>query len=245
VVLAARDLYLSTQGAFDPTVGPLVDLWGFGPAEKRAEPPTPEEIASATEVIGMDRLVLEETGPAIVKLKAGVHLDLSAIAKGYGVDAVSELLLAQGYTDHMVEIGGEIRVEGFNLKREHWNLGIDSPSQEPGRRNLVHTLHLTGQSVATSGNYRNFFEFGGVRYTHVMDPKSGWPVPDVVKSVTVIAPSCMRADGAATAIMVLGAEKGIAWAESEKDLEALVLSQTPEGEIVETRTPGFEKYIGQ
>lgn len=245
VVEAARDLFLTTSGLYDPTVGPLVDLWGFGPKPRRTEPPSAAEIEAATSSIGMDRLLTDEASGALSKTIPELHLDLSSIAKGYGVDAVTNLLELRGYKDFMVEIGGEIAVRGLNQKREPWSLGIDSPNQTSERRELIHTLSLTDAAVATSGDYRNRFEFEGVQYTHVLNPKTGWPVPESVKSVTVIAPSCTRADGAATAIMVLGATQGLEWAANEPDLEALIIYLGSEGALAELRTNGFAEYLAE
>ena len=242
VIRAARDLYESTGGLFDPTVGPLVDLWGFGPEKRRTAPPSREEIEAGRVLVGMNRLT-EGPGNAIAKEVPGLHLDLSAIAKGYGSDKVSELLLRKGFADHMVEIGGEIVVRGLNRNRKPWSLGIDSPDQPPGRRELIHMLALTNAALATSGNYRNFFEHEGVHYTHVIDPRTGYPVPDTVRSVTVIAPSCMRADGAATAVMVMGATRGLEWAERKGDLEALILARDSDGGTQELRTAGMSGYV--
>jgi thiamine biosynthesis lipoprotein len=242
VVKAAKDLFVSTQGLYDPTVGPLVDLWGFGPKPRRTEPPTVAEIEAATSIVGMDWLLIDESSGTLSKSIPELHLDLSSIAKGYGVDAVCKVLGDRGYQNFMVEIGGEIAVWGLNRNGEPWSLGIDSPNQTPDKRELIHTLSLTDAAVATSGDYRNKFEFEGVQYTHVLNPKTGWPVPESVKSVTVIAPSCMRADGAATAIMVLGATEGHKWARNQPDLEALILYLGAEGGVQEVQTTGMREY---
>jgi len=242
VVRSARGLYESSGGLFDPTVGPLVDLWGFGTKNRRREPPPQEEIDRCRAVVGMNHL---KEGPenTLAKDVAGLHLDLSAIAKGYGVDMVAELLGKEGYSDLMVEIGGEIVVRGKNQERKPWRLGVDSPVQIPGKRNLVRTLSLTDTGLATSGNYRNYFMYKGVRYTHVLNPKNGYPVPESVVSATVVSPTCMRADGAATAMMVLGATEGLEWAENQGDIEALVYVRSATGAISELMTPGMEKSI--
>ena len=243
VVKAAKDLFVSTQGLYDPTVGPLVDLWGFGPKPRRTEPPTVAEIEAATSIVGMDWLLIDESSGTLSKSIPELHLDLSSIAKGYGVDAVCKVLGDRGYQNFMVEIGGEIAVWGLNRNGEPWSLGIDSPNQTPDKRELIHTLSLTDAAVATSGDYRNKFEFEGVQYTHVLNPKTGWPFPESVKSVTVIAPSCMRADGAATAIMVLGATEGHKWAQNQPDLEALILFFGAEGGVQEIQTTGMREYL--
>ncbi len=244
VVRAARDLYMSTQGLFDPTVGPLVDLWGFGTKNRRIEPPPDSEIEDCLAAVGMDHLV---AGPGAVLSKQvpELHLDLSAIAPGYGVDRVSALLEGKGYGDLMVEIGGEIVVRGLNFQRNPWRLGVDSPIQTPGRRNLVRILQLTDTGLATSGNYRNFFEYQGVRYTHVLNPTTGRPVPDSVQSVTIVAPTCMRADGAATAAMVLGATRGLDWVKQQADIEALMYIRSASGEVTELLTDGMRGFLSE
>ena len=242
VVSAARDLFTSTQGSFDPTVGPLVDLWGFGTKNHRIEPPPEIEIEECLALVGMDRL-LSGPGTTLAKRIPGLHLDLSAIAKGYGVDRVAALLEERGYGDLMVEIGGEIVVRGLNRQRQPWRLGVDSPIQIPGRRDLVRILQLTDSGLATSGNYRNFFENDGVRYTHVLNPKTGRPVPESVRSVTIVSPTCMRADGAATAVMVLGATRGLDWVNQNEDLEALMYVRSATGEISELLTDGMMRYL--
>lgn len=244
VVGAARDLYRSSQGLFDPTVGPLVDLWGFGTKNRRIEPPPESEIENCLSVVGMNHLI-GGPGNVLSKRVPALHLDLSAIAKGFGVDRVAALLEGKGCQDLMVEIGGEIVVRGLNLKRQPWRLGVDSPLQIPGKRNLARILKLTNTGLATSGNYRNFFEYEGVRYTHVINPRTGQPVPESLQSVTIVSPTCMRADGAATAVMVLGATRGLEWVNEHDDLEALMYVRSASGEISELMTDGMKDYLSE
>lgn len=242
VARESRVLFDQSEGAFDPTVGPLVDLWGFGPRGGRTEPPTSAEIEEAKARVGYDRIVINEN--SLVKTDPSIEVNYSAIAKGYGVDLIAGVLDEGGFTDYMVEIGGEIVVRGKNLQRRPWSIGIDSPDQSHGGpRTLVETMGLSDYAVATSGDYRNAFEWEGVLYSHLIDPQTGWPIPESVKSVTVIAPTCMLADGAATAIAAMGAEKGLAWAESREDLEVLVFVGNHEKGYQRMETSGMERYF--
>lgn len=242
VARESRVLFDQSEGAFDPTVGPLVDLWGFGPKGGRTEPPTSAEIEEAKARVGYDRIVINDN--SLVKSDPLIEVNYSAIAKGYGVDLIAGVLDGAGFTDYMVEIGGEIVVRGKNLQRRPWTIGIDSPDQRSeGPRTLVETMALTDCAVATSGDYRNAFEWEGVLYSHLIDPHTGWPIPESVKSVTVIAPNCMLADGAATAIAAMGAEKGLAWAGSRKDLEVLVFVGNHEKGFERMETSGMKRFF--
>jgi len=241
VVRAAYEIYNQSGGVFDPSVSPLIDLWGFGSQGSKLEPPSAEAIEEATSAIGMNRLVIAED--SLSKEIPDLQLNLSAIAKGYGVDVIANVLFDEGFEDLMVEIGGEVVVRGKNLKRQPWTIGVDSPNQSADQRNLIETLSLDNCAVATSGDYRNAFEYNGRLYSHIIDPRTGWPIPESVKSVTVIAPTCMVADGAATAIMAMGAEKGLKWAEERKDLEALVFVKDDEKEFERLQTSGMENYL--
>jgi len=241
IVETSMELYRESEGAFDPTVGPLIELWGFGRGDPRTAPPSEAEIAEASAKVGMDRLTVGEG--TLTKSRPDLQLNLSAIAKGYGVDVIAQVLLREGYSDLMVEIGGEVVVRGANLKRNPWTIGVDSPVQVPGKRELIEVLSLDDCAVATSGDYRNSFEYDGVVYSHILDPKTGWPIPESVKSVTVIAPTCMLADGAATAIMAMGAEKGLGWAQRREDLEALIFVKDAEKGFSRLQTSGMETYL--
>lgn len=211
-----------SNGAFDVTVGPLVNLWGFGPDGIRTTPPNQEEIAEALKSIG-SRQILILNDSTIQKLNPSIKLDFGAIAKGYGVDAVAELLHQKGYKNYLVEIGGEIVVHGSKYGRP-WKIGIDRPAKgnQPGQE-LQSKLELTDMAMATSGDYRNYFTVGDSSYSHEIDPRTGQSIITGVASVTVLAPNCMLADAMATAIMIMGAEEGIKWVESKPNIEALII----------------------
>lgn len=214
VVRAALEVSRLTDGAFDVTVGPLVNLWGFGPEARQAASPTDASIARCRARVGWRHLEVRLDPPALRKQVADLSVDLSAIAKGHGVDRVSARLDAAGVTAWMVEIGGEVRTRGRKPDGSGWRIGIEAPRVD--RREVLEKLTITDLALATSGNYRNFFEREGKRYGHTLDPRSGRPVEHRLGSVTVVAPTCMRADALATALMVLGPEAGLALATRQR-----------------------------
>lgn len=200
-------------GAFDITVGPLVDLWGFGPGDSLNEPPSDEAIAEAISRTGRMHLHANCEIPAIRKDLAGLQIDLSAYAKGLAADEIASLLDKQGIANYLVEIGGDLRARGHNASNASWRIAIESPYQ-PGHA-VEKIIHIHDLSVATSGDYRNFFEFEGQRYSHTIDPRTGRPVAHNLASVTVLAESAAHADALATALMVLGPEAGMVFAERQ------------------------------
>ena len=239
VFLEAKRIGELTGGVFDVTVGPLVNAWGFGPQDRRADL-SDEEIAELQALTGWDRIEIDEAASEIRKDRAGVYCDLSAIAKGYAVDRVSEALTELGYSDHMVELGGEIRVRGVNVAGEPWRIAVEKPSPEGGRA-IQRVLPLRDFSMATSGDYRNYFEKDGRRYSHEIDPRTGRPIEHQTASVSVIHPSCATADAWATALIVLGEQEGFAKA-VEQDLAAVFLIRDGEG-FLEKTTPVFDRLF--
>jgi thiamine biosynthesis lipoprotein len=236
VVDAALRLHELSEGAFDLTVGPLVDLWGFGPGADVARDalPDPEAIEAALEIVGADQVETRADPPAL-RRTAPVRLDLSAIAKGHGVDVMAEEIEALGATDYLAEIGGEVRARGRNGRGVPWQVGIEVP--DPARRGVAReALGLEASAVATSGDYRNFFTVDGVRYSHTIDPATGRPVTHDVASVTVLHESAMWADGWATALNVLGSERGLALAK-EQELPILFILYTEDGLDERTSAP--------
>ncbi len=210
VLQTARQVHEETGGAFDVTVGPLVNLWGFGP-ERVTDAPSPAALEAVAEQIGMDKLHLTETG--ISKGVSGLYVDLSALAKGYAVDQIAAGMLARGCSDFMVDIGGEIRVAGRSSRGGPWRVGVEVP--EAGHYGeLQNVLQLTDASVATSGDYRNFRIVEGVRVDHVIDPRIAAPADNGVASATVVHERAMLADAYATAVMVLGEDAGLALADN-------------------------------
>ena len=226
-----------TDGSFDITVGPLVNLWGFGPGDMIHEPPADEEISSVMDSVGYEHLQADCARPALKKDISDLFLDMSAFGKGYAVDRIADLLEGAGFQDYMVEVGGEIRLGGRNAKGEKWAIGIEMPLTDQRRPHTV--VHLTDTAVATSGDYRNYFEAGGERYSHTIDTRTGRPIIHELASVTVIDDSGYRADALATALLVMGPEKGMELAARE-NLAVLFLLRNDAG-IDERATPAFEQ----
>jgi thiamine biosynthesis lipoprotein len=226
VLAAALRASRETGGVFDVTVGPLVSLWGFGPEGAHDETPADAKIESARALVGYRRLELRTDGRAIRKERTEVQIDLSAIAPGYAVDEIAELLAARGYGDFVVEIGGEVRARGMHPEGRPWRIGIERPRAD--RREVAYAVELRDRGLSTSGDYRNVFERGGSRYSHTIDPETGRPVRHALASVTVIADSAMSADALATALMVMGPERGLAFAEA-RGVPALFQSRGPSG----------------
>jgi thiamine biosynthesis lipoprotein len=199
-----------TGGAYDPTVGPLVDLWGFGPGGMRAELPRENDIKAARERCGYLKLKLDRKARRVLQ-PGGVCLDLCGIAKGYAVDCVASVVREEGHRDYLVEIGGELRGEGQKPDGSPWWVALETPRDraDAGSETIVASQ---GLGVATSGDYRRYFEHQGVRYAHSIDPRSGYPVGNGVLSATVLHRSCMRADALATALIVLGLDAGLRFA---------------------------------
>jgi len=214
----ADGIHRISRGAFDPTVGPLVSAWGFGADGARARPPEEAERRAAAARVGWDRIELSATG--VRRLAPGVELDLSAMAKGHAVDRVHGALADAGLGRWMVEVGGEVRVQGLNPDGMPWRIAVEQPVA--GLRRVHRVIELEGGALATSGGYRRYLEADGRRYAHLLDPRSGEPVDHDLASVTVAHPSCAVADAWATALMVLGPDEGVALA-GEQGLSALFL----------------------
>lgn len=209
VTREARRIYGLTEGAFDPTVSPVIDLWGFG--DKRPKKiPTDEQINAALDSIGMEHIELQSEPPALRKTKPGIQLNLSAIAKGYAVDDLARTLEHLQLVSFLVDIGGETRAGGKKPDGSPWKLGIESPLG-----GLQQIVSLTNESIATSGDYRNFFQIEGKKYSHAINPVTGRPVEDPPASVSVRHISCMTADAFATALMVMSQDKAIKLARTE------------------------------
>lgn len=213
-----------TDGALDVTAGPVVNLWGFGPEARPETVPSAQEIAERKKITGIEKLHLSKG--YLKKDMADVYVDLSSIAKGWGVDVVANYLESLHLNDYLVEIGGEMRLKGVNQESIPWRIAIEKPTTE--ERSVQEIIEPKNMAVATSGDYRNFFEKQGVRYSHIIDPKTGKPIQNRVVSVTIIDKSCMTADGLATAFMVLGREKALAIAEKEH-IATLIITKEPDG----------------
>lgn len=240
VIGTALEIGARSSGAFDVSVGPLVNLWGFGPPMRNDEPPEAQKIHEALNSVGYRHLHVRENPPAIRKDLPELYVDLSGIAKGYGVDAIVRLLEQRGLKNFLVEIGGEVRGRGHNGRGEPWRIGIERPEEK--RRTAYAVIPLQDMAVATSGDYRNFYESEGRRYSHTIDPRSGRPVTHDLASVTVVHPSATRADAWATALMVLGAKAGADLARRE-GLAALFIARTPAGGFSLQETPAFSQLL--
>ena len=223
----AKEIYNESYGAFDPTVAPLVNAWGFG--FKKGTSISAATIDSLTQLIGFDRITLNNK--QITKADERIMLDFSAIAKGYGSDRVARVLDSCGIQNYMVEIGGEIVLKGHNKNGNPWGIGITKPTDDSLSLNqeLQTVLRLTDCAIATSGNYRNFYYKDGVKYAHTIDPRTGYPVQHTLLSATVIADKCMRADALATAFMVLGADSAMAYCERHPEIEGYFIIASDSG----------------
>ncbi len=239
VFKAAHRIGSLSGGALDVTVGPLVNAWGFGPPGKPAQPPSEAELERLKGLIGWDKITLDESRSAIRKTHPEVYCDLSAVAKGYAVDRVSETLSKLGYVEHMVEVGGEVRARGRNAENQPWRIGVEKPLAGPS--GVQRAVPLENCAMATSGDYRNYYEEGGRRVSHEIDPRTARPIEHRLASVSVIADRCLDADGWATALIVLGEDEGYRLA-VEQDLAALFLVRAG-GSFEEHATPRFEELM--
>ncbi len=232
-----------TDGAFDITVGPLLQLWGFGADAQSGHfmPPTAARIESVRQNIGHHLIELDTTNHTVRKLRRGIVIDLSAIAKGYGVDQVAELLEQLSVQNYMVELGGEIRTRGLNPQGETWRIGVEKPDYN--RRRLLRLIHLPNLGMATSGDYRDFNEYADIHYPHVIDPNTGRPVSHDLASVTVLHPQAMLADALATALLVMGERQALDFA-TRQGLPVLLIRRDGQ-QFVENWSPAMAPYLQQ
>ncbi|TXS92992.1 FAD:protein FMN transferase [Parahaliea maris] len=238
VLEAALAVGEQSEGAYDVTVGPLVNLWGFGPRTRETQIPSEEAVQSALASVGQRYLEVDADQRRVRKLR-DVKLDFSSVAKGYGVDRLARYLETQQVHDFLVEVGGEMRLSGRSPRGDDWRVAIEKPTA--GARVPAVGLALTDVAVATSGDYRNYFEFNGKRFSHSIDPRTGYPVVHDLVSVTVLAPSSMLADAWSTALEVLGAEDALRVA-SEQGLAVYFIRRQGE-ELVATHTAAFAPYL--
>lgn len=237
----AMEVSKETNGAFDITVAPLVNAWGFG--FKNGEMPTRQQVDSIRQFIGWKKVTAE--GKTIKKTDRRVMLDCSAIAKGYGVDVVARLLKDKGITNFMVEIGGEIITKGISPKRVPWKIGVIKPTEDSlqtsGEYQTI--LNVTDKAMATSGNYRNFYYKGGKRYAHTIDPKTGYPVQHNILSATVLAKDCATADAYATSFMVMGLEGAKVILERHPELMAYLIYNNRDNNLAVWYSPSMKDKI--
>ena len=238
VLRAAARIHALSGGAWDGTVGPLVDLWGFGSATTGRRVPADEEIRAARERVGFDA-IRPGSRRTFFKEREGLALDLASIAKGFAVDALAELIRGAGYTDFLAEIGGEVVAGGRRSDGLPWRVGINTPRPGAAADAVHRVVGLSERAMATSGDYRNFFELEGRRYSHLIDPRSGRPVSNGVVSTTVLAADCTQADGLATAVTVMGVEAGLALVEGLPGVEALLVTVEDRGALHDHISNGF------
>ena len=226
VVDLAQKIAKVSDGAFDVTVAPVVNLWGFGPSNRRTTIPSDDEIQAALEHVGYENLLVRVSPPGLRKLIPTLRIDLSAIAKGHGADRVSDLLKRHGIQNSFVEIGGEIVASGHRKGSEPWHIGIESP--EEFKRSIAIVVGLSDAALATSGDYRNFYIDSDFRFSHTIDPKTGRPVTHSLASNSVVASNAALADAIATCIMVLGKSDGLRLAE-ENNWAVLFMDRSDKG----------------
>jgi len=243
VIKEALKVHQLSSGAFDITVNPLINLWGFGNRTKESIIPSEKIIEKTLKKIGSGHIKFIDEN-TIKKEIPELEIDLGAIAKGYGVDVVSKVLDSFNLKNYMVEIGGEVFAKGKNFLNDKWKIGVDKPQYLalPGQ-DLQNILSISNVGVATSGDYRNYFEYEGKIYSHTINPKTGKPITHNLASVTIVAPSCILADALATAVLVLGTEKGIQLIESLDNVEGYLIKRIELDKFEAISSVGFIKYL--
>lgn len=219
VLEASKKVYENTNGAFDPTVGPLVNIWGFGPGGPELKDSV--DIKSLLTLVGFTKIEFDQK--QLRKKVAGIYLDFSAIAKGYGSDVVADFLKNKAIPNYLVEIGGELVANGVNEKGELWKVGVNRPEESANASDLISIIALQDRGMATSGNYRNFYVRDSVKISHTINPATGYPVSHTLLSATVVADNCMTADAYATAMMVMGKDKAIALDSALSEIEVFLI----------------------
>lgn len=245
VAKVARDIYEITQGAWDATVMPLIELWGFANSngkisEMRTDIPHPNIIKHVLNNIGFDKIEISDQG-YLEKRQRSVSIDFASIAKGYAVDQVANVIRKEGIHNFLVEIGGEVYTSGRRGDGRNWRIGINTPRRDSPENMIYGAVDLTNEALATSGDYRNFFEVNGKFYSHIMDPRTGYPVSNGVVSVSIIADTCVFADGLATGVMVMGPSNGIELVNRLDGVECLIITNEGGG-LRGYYSRGFKKF---
>jgi len=238
VLTVSATLYQMTQGAWDGTVLPLIALWGFDGNTETEHIPAQQEINTILQNIGFDKLIIKDN-QCLFKKNPQLALDLGSIAKGFGTDQIAAMLRKQGFDNFLVEIGGEVYASGMRHDGQKWRIGVNTPLKEAVYNQVYKMVTLKNKALATSGDYRQFFEKGGRRYSHVLDPRTGYPVQNGVISVSVMADDCTFADGLATALMVMGPGDGLALVKRLNDVECLIVTQSEDGSLNNYYSAGF------
>lgn len=239
VLVKSLEVYEATNGAFDPTVMPLVNAWGFGPEEQ--DLPDSSRIRDLKKLIGFNKLMFDPD--KVWKSIPGMSLDFSAIAKGYGVDVIGQFLENKGVKNYLVDIGGEITCKGINDRGTPWTTGIEDPDGELFDRKIKAIIEVTDKAIATSGNYRNYYVKDGKKYAHTISPYTGYPVEHSLLSATIIADDCMTADAYATACMVLGIDSAKQIIQTHPELDAYFIFSDQDGNILTFMTDGFRSIL--
>jgi thiamine biosynthesis lipoprotein len=242
VMTVAAQIYTLTKGAWDGTINPLVDLWGFGGKNSEKKIPAKEKIEERMKDVGFHNIEIAKN-KYLVKKNPLVSLDLASIAKWYAVDKIAQLIVENSIENFLVEIGGEVYAKGLRKDGENWRIGVNLPQSGVSYDQVYKVVPLQARALATSGDYRNFFEAGEKRYSHVIDPNTGFPVDNGVVSVSIVAPSCAFADGLATAVMVMGQKKGLELVNKLKNVECLVVVQEGNNNLVDYVSKGFFNNI--
>lgn len=239
VITEALLIAKETQGAFDPTLAPIVNYWGFGFEE--IQNIDESILAELMQSVGYTKLSFNDS--TIFKTNTNTQIDFNAIAQGFTVDLVGEHLQKLGITNYMIEVGGELKCSGLNADGDLWRIGIDKPSEDIQKDRFQAIIEVENKSVASSGNYRKFKvdEKTGMKYVHTINPKTGSPVQTNLLGVTIITESCMRADAIATACMVMGLEKSKTYLENHPEIDALFIYSDPKENWLQYQTKGFEK----
>jgi len=238
VIMESKKLYRLTGGAWDGSIYPLINLWGFGISERKNLIPPKDEIARFLRDVGFDKIDLVD-GRYLLKKKASISIDLASIAKGYAVDKVAELIRKEDVENFLVEIGGEVYASGIRKDDKQWRIGINRPRKESPYDEIYKIVRLKDKAFATSGDYRKFFEVKGKRYSHILNPKTGYPAANGVVSVSIVASTCAFADGLATAVMVMGRKKGLELVNRLDGTECLVVVQDKKGSFKDFASSGF------
>lgn len=236
----AKEVWKNTNGAFDPTVFPLVNAWGFGPGKKQKI--EPQRIDSILKFVGFDLIQLK--GNKILKKDKRVALDFNAFAQGYSVDVISEYLNSKGITSYIVEIGGEVFAKGKMSNGKNWEIGIEKPLDNKSSENpTLLNIKLDGLAIATSGNYRKYTIENGVKYAHHIDPKTGYPTKNNLLSVSIISKQCITSDANATGILVMGLEKAKLFLDKHPELDAFLIYSDENGNYQFYETPNFKSLL--
>mgnify|MGYP001189250057 CR=1 FL=1 len=229
VLISALNIAKNTKGAFDPTIAPLVNFWGFGPKEIKQNKKS--SISTLLNSVGYEKIHVNDD--EIVKENLKTQLDFNGIAQGFTVDLIAEHFLKIGINDFMIEIGGELRCKGVNSQNEVWRIGIEKPEKKKNKDHFHAILLIDNLAVASSGNYRNYKidSKSGAKFSHSINPKTGFPVKSNLLSVTILNPSCMQADAIATGCMIMGLEKSIEYVNLDSESEALMIYSGKNGEL--------------